>query len=339
MALSPGILRSDVDTPLMPEEVQREIVKNSPQMSAVLRLMRRLPNMSRAQRRMPVLSLFPTAFFVNGDTGQKKTTKMQWKNKFINAEELAVIVPIPDTVLDDAGYDIWGEVRPEIEAAIGLAIDRAVLWGENAPATWPMHLIKAAFKSNNVVVLGTGVDLADDIGGENGVMSVIEADGYDVSGFVAGIGMKGKLRGLRDSQGRPLYLPSIREGGTRTLYGESIEFLRNGNWDETKATAPEAPGEEGGANMLAGDFSQAVFAMRQDVTFKILTEAVIQDDDDSILYNLAQQDMVALRVVIRLGWQVPNPMNREKTDEFDWDTPSDPAGDYRYPFGALVPPL
>ena len=29
----------------------------------------------------------------------------------------------------------------------------------------------------------------------------------------------------------------------------------------------------------------------------------------NILYNLMQNDMVALRAVMRLGWEIPNPIN------------------------------
>ena len=35
----------------------------------------------------------------------------------------------------------------------------------------------------------------------------------------------------------------------------------------------------------------------------------------AILYNLAQDDMVALRVTMRLGWEIPNPINAEQPDE------------------------
>ena len=77
--------------------------------SAVLSRGRRLANMSSRTYRMPVLDMLPLAYFVNGDTGQKKTTKMAWDKKLITAEEIAVIVPIPEAVLDDSNYDIWGE--------------------------------------------------------------------------------------------------------------------------------------------------------------------------------------------------------------------------------------
>jgi anthranilate synthase component 1 len=58
----------------------------------------------------------------------------------LQTEELAVIVPISKAVLDDADYDIWGEVRPSLVEAFGIAIDKAVLYGTNIPATWTTNL-------------------------------------------------------------------------------------------------------------------------------------------------------------------------------------------------------
>lgn len=97
--------RSGADT-LIPEERAREIIQGVVTQSAVLSRGRRLPNMSSRTYRMPVLDMLPIAYFVNGDTGQKKTTKMAWDKKMIVAEEIAVIVPIPEAVLDDSEYDI-----------------------------------------------------------------------------------------------------------------------------------------------------------------------------------------------------------------------------------------
>jgi hypothetical protein len=69
------------------------------------------------------------------------------------------------------------------------------------------------------------------------------------------------------------------------------------------------------AQLVVGDFSQAVYAIRQDITVKILDQGVIQDPTTKeIVYNLAQQDMVALRVVFRMGWALPNPATRLDED-------------------------
>jgi HK97 family phage major capsid protein len=306
---------------LMPEEAAREIIQGAVEQSAVLALGTRLPNMNRQQRRLPVLASLPTAYFLNAeadpsDTAYKKTTNMAWANKYINAEELAVIVPIPENVLDDSDYDIWGEVRPRVVEALGVAIDLAVFYGINAPAIWPQAIVTAATTAGNVIALGTNGDLYDDIMAEGGVISLVEEDGYMVNGHVAAMSMRAALRGLRTQDGIPIFTRSMQEGNRYELDGEPMLFPRNGAVDPDQSL------------LISGDWKQLVYAIRKDVTTKLLTEAVIQDPaTGDIVYNLAQQDMVALRVVMRLGWQVPNPINRLQQVEAQ-----------RYPFAVLTPP-
>jgi HK97 family phage major capsid protein len=298
---------------LMPEDVSKEIIQGVPQYSTVMQLATKAPNMSRKQKRLPVLSTLPTAYFVNGDTGLKQTSEQAWDNKYLDAEELAVIIPIPEAVLDDADYDIWGEVKPRIMEAFGIAFDGAVFFGTNAPAAWPDDLLTSATAAGNVVALGTGVDLYADLLGEDGVLSAVENDGYLVTGHVGAMGMRAKYRGVRDSNGNPIFKNSMQDATRYELDGSPLFFPRNGAFDVTKAL------------QISGDFKQLIYAMRQDVTYKILTEAVIQDASGAIVYNLAQQDMVALRAVMRLAWQVPNPINKVNSTAT------------RYPFGVLTP--
>lgn len=283
---------------LMPEEVSREIVKNVPTKSTVMQLATRAQNMSRKQRRVPVLSMFPTAYFVNGDTGLKKTTEVEWDNIFFDAEELACIVPIPEAVLDDADYDIWGEIRPLIEESLGVAIDDAVLFGNNAPGPWPTDIFTAATNAGNIVAQGAIGDLYDDLLGVNGVISLLEQDGFMVNGHISDMGMRGQYRGLRDLQGQPLFKSGIQGPTSYELDGAPIYFPENGVMDPAVCL------------QFSGNWKKVVYTMRQDITYKILDQAVIQDAAGNIVYNLAQQDMVALRVVMRLAWQVPNPINR-----------------------------
>ena len=155
---------------------------------------RKLPNMTSKQYRMPVLDMLPLAYFVNGDTGMKQTTKMQWDKKIITAEEIAVIVPIPEAVLDDSNYDIWGEVRPRVTEAFGKVIDSAVLFGVNKPSTWRSDIAATAEAASATVTLGD--DLYDSIMGEAGVIAKVEESGYFVNGHMADISMRAKLLSL-----------------------------------------------------------------------------------------------------------------------------------------------
>lgn len=308
------ISRSDAGA-LMPEDAAQVVIDGMPESSAIMRLGRQLPNMSRTQRRMPVVDSLLTAYFVTGDTGQKQTSKMAWANKYINAEELAVIVPIPENVLDDSEYDIWSQVQPRISEAFGIAFDAAVMRGTNAPAAWPTNLLAGSLAAGNQVVLGAaGGDLYDDIMGEGGVIAKVEEDGFMVNGHVAALNLRSKLRGLRNDDGQPIFVSSLQAGGGYELDGNSIFFPRNGSMDAASAL------------LFSGDWDQLVWATRTDITYKLLDQAVIQDTNGDILYNLAQQDMVALRAVMRIGWQLPNPINRIQSVEAS-----------RYPFATLVP--
>ena len=297
---------------LISEQLASEIIQSTVEQSAVLSLGKRLQDMTSAQTRVPVLSLLPIAYFLDGDTSKKKTTKQAWDKKVINAAEVAVIVPVPESVLEDADYDIISEVQPRLVEAFGRAIDAAVLFGDGKPSTWPDGILTQAETAGTT--LEAGANLYDDLLGVGGTISKVEDSGYFVSGHVSGVGMRAKLRALKDNDGRPLFSNNMQDRTNYALDGSPIHFLRNGAFDAKKA------------EIISGDFDQLVYAIRKDITFKILDQAVIQNPDGTIAYNLAQDDMIAIRAVMRLGWEVPNPVNGLKTDKSQ-----------RFPFAVLKP--
>lgn len=288
---------------LIPIQESNEIIQGVVTQSAVLQRGRKLPNMTSRQYKMPVLDMLPIAYFVNGDTGQKKTTKQAWDKKFITAEEIAVIVPIPEAVLDDSDYDIWAEVKPRIVEAFGKVIDGAILFGTDKPSSWRNDIVATATAAKTVVELGAADNLYDKIMGEDGSIAMVENSGYFVNGHMADISMRAKLRGLKNANGDPLFKSDMQSSTTYSLDGSPMNFPNNGAFDKSKAL------------MISGDFSQLVYAIRQDITFKLFTEGVVQNTDGSIAYNLMQNDMVALRAVMRLGWEIPNPINSVQKDK------------------------
>jgi hypothetical protein len=46
------------------------------------------------------------------------------------------------------------------------------------------------------------------------------------------------------------------------------------------------PTTSGSVRLFGGDWDQFVIGVRQDITMKVLTEAVIQDNTGAIVYNL-----------------------------------------------------
>lgn len=288
---------------LIQEQLINTIQQDAPKQSVFMQLARKLPNMTSRQTRIPVLDMLPMAYWVNGDTGFKQTSQQAWDNIYLTAEELAVIVPIPEAVVADSSFDILGEVQPRIMEAVGQRVDSAVIFGVNRPASWRADIITTARQAGNNVAPGSTPNYYDLIMGESGVIAKVEESGRMVTGALSAMGMRAKLRGMKGTDGHPIFKSDMQGSTQYALDGAPMYFPQNGSFDQSIA------------QLIVGDFSQAVYAIRQDITVKILDQGVIQNPETKdIVYNLAQQDMIALRVVFRMGWALPNPATRMDGD-------------------------
>jgi hypothetical protein len=301
---------------LMPEAVSNAFLGGLQEQSAVLNSFTRVP-VGRAQTRFPVLSALPIAYWVTGDTGQKQTTEINWSNKYLNIEEIAVIVPVPDNVVSDSDEPIWDQVRPLCEGAAGRLLDATVFFGTQAPDSFPDDVVTAATAAGNTEVRGTANAAAGGIVTDLGeVLSEVEADGYDPRNGVAERLLRGFVRKARNSQGDRYEEITITPDAIE-VDGVTYTFPMRGQWPTAVSTA----------EAILYDPTEFVIGVRQDVTWKLLDQAVIQDAEGNIVYNLAQQDMQALRLTMRVGWQVANTINRDQPTEAS-----------RYPAGVLLAP-
>ena len=276
-----------------------EVFETAAQTSAALRTFRTV-QMTAKQSRMPVIDVLPTAGFVTGEgnAAVKPQGSIAWANKVLEAEEIAVVVVIPENVFEDSAFNIWDSIRPRIAETIGGVLDGAVFFGTNKPASWPNGLVPASVAAGNVVSATDNVgDLAADL---DAAISLVEVDGYDPQTVYSDRKLRGNLRTLRDSSGMPLYNPSLREGLVDTIYGLNIEWVRNGGWVASGGTnvAPT------GARALVGDSNMAIIGLRQDMTMKILTEY-------GGGVSLADTDQIGLRVKFRVAFQVADPTTTE----------------------------
>jgi len=293
--------RADV-AGIIPAEYSYELLNGTAQESFLMRMSRRLRNMTVYEEKLPVLSALATAYFPGGDTGLVQTSVINWTDVIIYAEDLAVIVPISKNVLNDAKIPIWEEVKPELKTAAGVAIDNAQLYGTNKPSTWPTAIIAAALAAGHNVSEAAYADLYEALLGEtgaavSGLWGFIEEDGFEVNGAVAHLTMKRKLRNARDSDGHPIFNADPAAAGRYLLDGAQTYFPTTGITNSTQ-------------KLIAGDWKQLCYSMRQDVNFEVFTEGVIQDASGKIIYNLLQQRMAAIMLTMRLGFALPNPINR-----------------------------
>ncbi len=309
---------------LISEQDMGELWQDAAKQSIAMQTFRRI-QMTKKQAKVRVLDTLPAApgggAWIDGDTGRKPTLDMGWANKFLEAEEIAGIVPIPENVLDDADMDIWGEVRPRIAEYVGYHLDLAVFLGIGAPASFGDSLYEGAVAAGNIVDLSTytglgtqaqGYDLA---GAFSETIGLVEDDGYNCNTLWTKRSMKRRLQNLRDGDGNPILGTNMRTDSNTnvtSIWGVDT-FLA-----ENAALAADA-----NLHAIAGDRTRAVLGIRQDIEFKFLDQATLTDGQGKVLVSLAEQDMVALRFKMRAGFTVADPMT--------WE-----GGAGAYPFSALV---
>ena len=268
---------------LLAEQDIDEIINPKTSQSAALQSFHSV-KMTAGTAKMPVLAALPTAGWVT-DTGAptdtKPTSKMSWKDKNLVAEEIAVIVPIHENTLADSKFDIWGQVRPLVVAEFGRVLDLAIFQGVNKPASWTdAALIPGAISAGNT--LEATADVAEDF---NDAFSLVENDEFDVNAVYTGRFMRSQLRGLRDSQNRPVYLDALRsDGDTSSIYGQDLFYVTNRSWNRNQAIA------------LVGDRDAVTLGIREDVQVKLLDQATVGG------INLAERDMVAMRFKFRVAY-------------------------------------
>jgi len=309
-----NIINSDNVDALIPQPVANQIIQELPQQSAALRLFRKI-NMGTKTQSMPVINALPVAYFGNGPAGLAGTSAADWKNKVLTAEVVTTVIAIPDDLVSDSSMPLWDEVRPLAVEAIGIALDKACLFGTGKPDSWPTGIIPQAIAASNSVVRGTA---AQNKGGVYldliNLMFKVRAQGYSPSGFLADDMFEQQLLSATDTTGKPLI--DWNQEQTRLL-GKPLGFSGAGVW----------PGGLSTTECIVGDTNKAIIGVRQDIGMKIFDQAVLTDDEGNIVFNLAQQRMKALFLFARFGFAIANSATRKA----EGDTT-------RCPFGALISP-
>jgi hypothetical protein len=323
-----------VSAGMIPYKYSNIIIQEAVTESAMLSKMRKLPNMSSRVESMPVMNLFPTAYFVDSEAGDGgatyseglgKTTRQMWGASLLTAAKLMVLVPIPKDTIADAegfGYDLWGEVKPRIVEVTSRTIDRAILQGLNKPTAWPLGIIQGAVAKSMIVEHKADVkkDYYDEILGEGGLFDLVEKKRYPVDGIIADISMKAGLRGMRSTIGTPIFpgedLADMASKYGYALDGVPIDFPANAALNAAEDAVP--------ALMIAGNFNSAVYSWRTDMALSISDVSTITDNEGKVVYNAFQQDLVIAKLTVRLGWQLPITAHISGVAN-------------RYPFAALTP--
>lgn len=276
---------------VIPREYSAQIIEEAVRASAALSLGNRMP-MGTKITELPVPKTFPNAEWVTAPGGRKLYTDVGLQPQVITAEEVAAVIAIPDVYLEDAEINLWNWCRPVLAQAIGIAVDRAVLFGmTGTPATFPPGGVIAPAYSTPVT---TGIDTVDAV---NRAMSAVEAQGLTVGGHAADLVVRGMLRGVRD-QNDALLLSEARAVGERTLptlYGVPIAYNA---FAQTPVTV----------DFITGAWEYLIIGVRQDIRYKMDPAGVILGTTTANSVSGFQDNVTPMKVWARFGCTIVKPV-------------------------------
>lgn len=279
------ISRSEVAT-LIQEAYADTLLASAKEGSTVLSA---FPTVSMGTKttHLPVLATLPEAGWVSESAtepeGVKPQSKATWSNRTLVAEEIAVIIPVHENVLDDATVSVLTELAALGGQAIGKKLDQAVLFGIDKPASWVSDALVAAALNAGQMVVNTNngeAGVNDIVGGVNQCAEKVADAGYNSDTLVTSLATRFRVANLRDGNGQMVFRDESFNG-FRTF------FNKNGAWEN------EVVG-------LIADSSRVRIGVRQDITVKFLDQATIGSGANQI--NLAERDMVALRLKARYAY-------------------------------------
>ena len=289
---------------VLPVEYGREIIRGLVGRSKALELGRRLPDMRGKTYKLNVNSYLPVAGWVKNtqttpnpegtEINRKPVSYYAFEGVDLVAEELAVIVPIAEDTLadvEDFGIELAGELEEQVIGAFQEAIDSAVFFGVGAPWANFGGIVGGATEAEATVTWNGqgGKSFYDAI---NDAMTLVEKSGYLPNAIIGGPSINSAYRGSVTELGI-----NIADQGEIGRLARHVDLT--GGFDESSAFA------------IVGDFRYLVYSFREEMSMKLLTESSIYDPNTgSLVYALAQQDMVALRFKMRLAFALPNPVNR-----------------------------
>lgn len=250
-------------------------------------------------KRVTALGSALSVFWV--DEGEKKPASQPTFNIVTLAlKKLVTIVPMTEEAVEDSGVDLMSLVAQLIREAIDKEVDLQFLNGDGTVWT-------GIFRDTSIptIELATDEDITD-LRPEN-IIAMVDAMPLGVNGkYLMHRTVLSKIRTLRmnaDGTGDYMYNPL---GGSEfgTINGFPVVLA------EAAPTAASAVDAAGGNHpmIMFGDFQRGVaYGEKSEVRLKLLDQATITDTDGTTVLNLAEQDMLALRAVQRVGFKVTLP--------------------------------
>lgn len=280
---------------LIPPELMTEVLRiKQTQFGLARRDMRYLPFSGPGNSRtIPALGTSVAVYWTD-EGGKKKATQPNFNLVTQTLKKLAAIVPMTEEILEDSAINLTSLLGELFAEATNKEEDIQFFNGTGSPWTGILQngSVPYVTQASGDVNQLTADDLLD-------MVDKTPTGALAGSKFYFHRTIESVLRKLKDNEGRYiLQMPQDNKPGT--LWGYAYE-TSDAFPSLTEVTT-------GTAYVLFGNLKMAaILGDKQQLRVKLLDQATITDTDDETVLNLAEQDMVALRVVERVGYVLAMP--------------------------------
>lgn len=291
-----GTSPDDADAGLLiPTELRAEVLRIAEtQYGLARRDMMYLPFSGPGNTRtIPTLGTSVTVKWT--DEGEKKTsTQPKFSIVTQTLKKLAAIVPLTEEILEDSAINLTQLLGALFAEAVSKEEDIQFFAGTGAPWTGILNngLVNKVVQASGAASQLTADDLLD-------MIDATPTGALAGAKFYFHRTVLSLLRKLKGSDGQYIY-QAPANGLPGTIWNYPYETS-----DAFPALSTVTDGDQ---YILFGNLKQgAIFGDKQQLRVKLLDQATITDSDGSTVINLAEQDMVALRIVERVGYVVALP--------------------------------
>lgn len=285
----PNVLMMNAKTGTIPKESGTVILNEVMTGSAMMQLAK-YEEMTKPVKEFNYLAGGIGAYWVD-EAERIQTSKPTWLTAKMEAKKLGVIIPVSNEFLKYTAADFFEAVKPLIAEAFYTKFDQATIWGNSSPYATGQSVWADIVASGNTLELGSLApdgNLYDEL---NELLGMVEDGDGDPNGWLTTKRSRKLFRGVKDSQGRPIFTDA-NSGTPAQLLGEAVAYVDSKSWDSTKAT------------IMTGDWNYTRYGILEGIDYKISEEATISTivDQNGEPVNLFERDMSALRATMSVGF-------------------------------------
>lgn len=263
----------------IPEKYQNMILKEVMENSKVMQLAK-YEEMDSKEKKFEYFAKGPGAYWV-GEGEKIKTSKAQWLQVKMVAKKLGVIIPCSREFLHYKMSDFFEVMKPKIAEAFYKKFDAAAILDVENPF---LHAVEKSVKAS-----GNVIDGALNYDNILEMEDLLTDEDYDVNAFISTKKNRSTLRNTHRIE-NGVIVESLYDRSANTLDGQPVADLKALD----KGT------------IYAGDFDYMYYGIPYGMSYKISEEAQLSTltNEDGTPVNLYEQELVALRVTMDVGFMI-----------------------------------